>query len=67
MPERTIAEFVSMAEPVIEEYRNGVIEAFNKLKKSIEDNFSDMSESEARIFYMMLANVQKEIEGLAEG
>lgn len=67
MQERTIAEFISIAEPIIEEYRIGVIEAFNKLKKGIEEDLSDMSESEGTIFYTMLANVQKEIEGLAEG
>lgn len=67
MPERTIAEFVNIADPIIEEYRSRLVEAFNRLKKSIEEDLQDMNENEARIFYTMLDNVQKEIEGLAEG
>lgn len=66
MAARTMAEFVNIAQPIVEEYRNELIKAFSKLKKDIEEKLSDMNESEASIFYVMLTDVQKEIDKMAE-
>lgn len=66
MSERTIAEFVGIAEPIIEEYKNGILDANLKLKRSLEENLSDMNESETKILYSMIDNLKGEIAKMME-
>lgn len=66
MPKRTVAEFVEIAQPIIEEYKNSVVEATINFQKSTKEQLADMSESEAVVFYAMLTNAQNEIEKIAE-
>lgn len=61
MPERTTVEFVNIAQPIVEEYRSGIMEVLSKFNKSVEEKLSDMTESEAILFYAMMQTVQKEI------
>lgn len=66
MSKRTMSEFVSIIQPIIDEYQNAMIEMTKKLNKDLTEKVPDMNESEALIFYTMITDVQKKLEKIGE-
>lgn len=66
MSKRTMSEFVSIIQPIIDEYQNMMIEVTKKLNKDLIEKVPDMNESEALIFYTMITDVQKKLEKIGE-